>query len=202
MHSIWQEKMEFPQYPILKKDKKADIVYIGATLEHGIEAHFQKEQGKAVMILEKKIISMMPELGGMGILKARNPEEEKKLHILQDYIEGRRIPCEMEVISRRCLWVHPVKLFLFMTEDIPVYEQSSVYERKGKRMDVGNAYVDAARIVEKGQRKDILYAHVFSKEAFFKEESLNFEEIRTYHEFYLASSQKREFSGSFYYWEI
>ena len=27
MHSIWQEQMEFPVYPILKRDKKTDILY-------------------------------------------------------------------------------------------------------------------------------------------------------------------------------
>ena len=32
MHSIWQEQMEFPVYPILKRDKKTDILYVGATL--------------------------------------------------------------------------------------------------------------------------------------------------------------------------
>ena len=26
MHSIWQEQMEFPVYPILKRDKKTDIL--------------------------------------------------------------------------------------------------------------------------------------------------------------------------------
>ena len=25
MHSIWQEQMEFPVYPILKRDKKTEI---------------------------------------------------------------------------------------------------------------------------------------------------------------------------------
>ena len=33
MHSIWQEQMEFPVYPILKRDKKTDILYVGATLK-------------------------------------------------------------------------------------------------------------------------------------------------------------------------
>ena len=43
MHSIWQEQIEFPVYPILKRDKKTDILYVGATLEHAVEAHFRKE---------------------------------------------------------------------------------------------------------------------------------------------------------------
>lgn len=202
MHSIWQEKIEFPQYPILKKDQKADIVYVGATLTHGIEAHFQKEQGKAVMILEKKVISDMPQLGGLGILKAENRAEEKKLHILRDYIEGRQIPCDMKVVSQKCLWVHPIKLFLFLTEDLPVYEQSSIYGRKGKRMDLGSAYVDAAQIIEGVQRKEVMYAHVFEKEIFLKEQRTDLEEVRTYREFYLASSLKRDLKGSLYCWEI
>lgn len=202
MHSIWQEKIEFPQYPILKKDQKADIVYVGATLTHGIEAHFQKEQGKAVMILEKKVISDMPQLGGLGILKAENREEEKKLHILRDYIEGRQIPCDMKVVSQKCLWIHPIKLFLFLTEDLPVYEQSSIYGRKGKRMDLGSAYVDAAQIIEEAQRKEVMYAHVFEKKIFLKEQRTDLEEVRTYREFYLASSLKRDLKGSLYCWEI
>ena len=28
------EQMEFPVYPILKRDKKTDILYVGATLKH------------------------------------------------------------------------------------------------------------------------------------------------------------------------
>ena len=67
MHSIWQEQMEFPVYPILKRDKKTDILYVGATLKHAIEANFQKEMGRSVMIIEEKSIGDMPELGGMGI---------------------------------------------------------------------------------------------------------------------------------------
>ncbi len=42
MHSIWQEQMEFPVYPILK-EIKTDILYVGATLKHAIEANFQKK---------------------------------------------------------------------------------------------------------------------------------------------------------------
>ena len=56
MHSIWQEQMEFPVYPILKRDKKTDILYVGATLKHAIEANFQKEMGRSVMIIEEKKI--------------------------------------------------------------------------------------------------------------------------------------------------
>lgn len=42
MHSIWQEQMEFPVYPILKRDKKTDILYVGATLKH-VRQIFKKE---------------------------------------------------------------------------------------------------------------------------------------------------------------
>lgn len=154
MHSIWQEKIDFPDYPILKRDKKADVVYIGATLQHAVEAHFQHEQGNAVMLLEENVISRMPELGGMGILRAGNRRERKSLRRLREYIEERQIPCEMEVVSETCLWVHPVKLFLFMTEGIEVYEQTAVCSRQGKRLDIGSAYVDAAQIIEKEKRKE------------------------------------------------
>ena len=60
MHSIWQEQIDFPSYPILKRDKKTDILYVGATLKHAVEAHFQKESGNAVMIIEEKSIGDMP----------------------------------------------------------------------------------------------------------------------------------------------
>ena len=86
MHSIWQEQMEFPVYPILKRDKKTDILYVGATLKHAIEANFQKEMGRSVMIIEEKSIGDMPELGGMGILKATNMNEFKELCIFVSLI--------------------------------------------------------------------------------------------------------------------
>ena len=89
MHSIWQEKIDFPSYPILKRDKKCDVLYLGATLQNAVEAHFRQKQGAAVMMLEEKIISQMPELGGMGILRARDIEERRNLHRIRDYILGR-----------------------------------------------------------------------------------------------------------------
>ena len=47
MHSIWQEQMEFPVYPILKRDKKTDILYVGATLKTCNRGKiFKKENGK------------------------------------------------------------------------------------------------------------------------------------------------------------
>ena len=87
MHSIWQEQIDFPVYPILKRDKKADILYVGATLKHAIEANFQKEMGRSVMIIEEKSIGDMPELGGMGILKATNMNEFKELCIMTKDVE-------------------------------------------------------------------------------------------------------------------
>lgn len=202
MHSIWQEKMEFPEYPILKSDKKADIVYLEATLKNAVEAHFKQEQGKAAMILEEKVISRKPELGGMGILRAENKEERKTLHQLRDYICGRQIPCEMEVISEDCLWVHPIKLFLFMTEGIPVYEQTSVQTRQGKRLDIGCAYVDAAQVVEPEEKKEIMYVHVFSDNKQLEKNKKDCKEIRTYKDVWLAGSLKRDLPGSEYFWEI
>lgn len=202
MHSIWQEKIEFPDYPILKSDKKADIVYLGATLEHAVEAHFKQEQGKAVMILEEKVISRKSELGGMGILRSGNKKERKMLHQLRDYICGRQIPCEMEVVSEDCLWIHPMKLFLFMTEEIPVYEQTSVQARLGKRLDIGCAYVDAAEIIEPREKKEIIYVHVFSDKKYLEKEWKNIREIRRYKDVWLAGSLKRDLEGSQYFWEI
>ncbi|WP_216697177.1 hypothetical protein [Anaerostipes faecalis] len=202
MHSIWQEKIDFPDYPILKSDKKADVVYLEATLKNAVEAHFLKEQGKAVMILEKGIISRKSDLGGMGILKAENKEERKVLHQLRDYIFGRQIPCEMEVVSENCLWIHPVKLFLFMTEGIPVYEQTCVQTRTGKRLDIGCAYVDAAQIIEPENKKDPMYIYVFEEEIFFKMNQKDFLNVRKYKDVWLAQSLKRDLKGSRYYWEV
>ena len=146
MHSIWQEQIDFPSYPILKRDKKTDILYVGATLKHAVEAHFQKESGNAVMIIEEKSIGDMPELGGMGILKATNMNEFKDLCILRNYIIRQHIPCDLEIISETSIQVHPVKLFLFMTKDVEVYEQTKITARQGKRLDIESAYIDAAAV--------------------------------------------------------
>ena len=45
MHSIWQEQIEFPVYPILKRDKKTDILYVGATRTCN-RGKFSKRNGK------------------------------------------------------------------------------------------------------------------------------------------------------------
>lgn len=202
MHSIWQEKIDFPSYPILKRDKKCDILYLGATLQNAVEAHFRQKQGAAVMMLEEKIISQMPELGGMGILRARDIEERRNLHRIRDYILGRGIPCEMEIISEDCLWVHPVKLFLFMTEGIDVYEQTSVCSVQGKRLDIGSAYVDAGEIVEPKEKKDPLYVYVFQDKSFYKIPGGDMKEIRRYKDVWLVGSPKRDLEGAMYSWEI
>ena len=45
MHSIWQEQMEFPVYPILKRDKKTDILY-RCNPETCNRGKFSKRNGK------------------------------------------------------------------------------------------------------------------------------------------------------------
>ena len=49
--------MEFPVYPILKRDKKTDILYVGATLKHANRGKIfsKKKMGKdQFMIIEEK----------------------------------------------------------------------------------------------------------------------------------------------------
>ena len=202
MHSIWQEQMEFPVYPILKRDKKTDILYVGATLQHAIEAYFQKEAGHAVMIIEEKSIADMPELGGMGILKATNMNELKDLCILRNYIIRHHIPCDLEIISETSIQVHPVKLFLFMTKDIEVYEQTKITARKGKRLDIESAYIDAGQVIEDDKPKEKQYIHIFSQTEFPKITKPDVLEIRKYKDDYLVLSYQRELEGSQRYWEI
>ena len=202
MHSIWQEQMEFPVYPILKRDKKADILYVGATLQHAVEAHFQKEAGKAVMIIEEKSIADMPELGGMGILKATNMNEFKDLCILRNYIIRHHIPCDLEIISETSIQVHPVKLFLFMTKDIEVYEQTKITARQGKRLDIESAYIDAGQVIEDDRPREKRYIHIFSEADFPEITKPDILEIRKYKDNYLVMSYQRELEGSQRYWEI
>ena len=202
MHSIWQEQMDFPVYPILKRDKKADILYVGATLRHAVEAHFQKETGKAVMIIEEKSIANMPELGGMGVLKATNMNEFKDLCILRNYIINHHIPCDLYIISETSIQVHPIKLFLFMTKDIEVYEQTKITARQGKRLDVESAYIDAGDVIEDNKPKDKRYIHVFSESDFPEITKPDILEIRKYKNNYLVLSYQRELEGSQRYWEI
>lgn len=202
MHSIWQEQMEFPVYPILKRDKKADILYVGATLQHAVEAHFQKEAGNAVMMIEEKSIADMPELGGMGILKATNMNELKDLCILRNYIIKHHIPCDLEIISETSIQVHPIKLFLFMTKDIEVYEQTKITAREGKRLDIESAYIDAGQVVEDNKPYEKRYIHVFSEADFPEITKPDILEIRKYKDNYLVLSYQRELKGSQRYWEI
>ncbi len=202
MHSIWQKQIDFPVYPILKRDKKTDILYVGATLHHAIDAYFQKEKGQAVMIIEEKSISNMPELGGMGIMKATNMSEFKNLCILRKYIVDHHIPCDLEVISEASFQIHPVKLFLFMTEDIEIYEQTRISAKEGKRLDVESAYIDAGQIIKDTRPKEQRYIHVFSKADFPEMKQPDILEIRKYKEEYLVLSYQRELEGSQYYWEI
>lgn len=202
MHSIWQEQMEFPVYPILKRDKKADILYVGATLQHAVEAHFQKEAGNAVMIIEEKSIADMPELGGMGILKATNMNELKDLCILRNYIIKYHIPCDLEIISETSIQVHPIKLFLFMTKDIEVYEQTKITARQGKRLDIESAYIDAGQVIEDDRPREKRYIHIFSEADFPEITKPDILEIRKYKDNYLVMSYQRELEGSQCYWEI
>ncbi len=202
MHSIWQEQMEFPVYPILKRDKKADILYVGATLQHAIEAHFQKEAGNAVMIIEEKSIADMPELGGMGILKATNMNEFKDLCILKNYIIKHHIPCDLEIISETSIQVHPIKLFLFMTKDVEIYEQTKITARQGKRLDIESAYIDAGQVIEEDRPREKRYIHIFSEADFPEITKPDILEIRKYKDNYLVLSYQRELEGSQRYWEI
>lgn len=200
MHSLWQEKIEFPYYPILKTDKQVDILYLEATLQNAVEAHFQKEQGKSVMIMEENTIADMTELGGMGIIKGETKEEIKDLHRLRDYIEGRNIPCDMEVESDNCIWVHPLKLFLFMTEGIDVYEQMKVLGRKEKKLDTGSVYITADIVVEK-KDKPSMYVHAFSGIGFPDLEK-PYKEMRRYGDYWLICTEEETVEGSDFSWKI
>lgn len=202
MHSIWQEQIDFPVYPILKRDKKADILYVGATLEHAVEAHFRKEAGNAVMIIEEKSIADMSELGGIGILRATNMNEFKALCILRNYIIKHHIPCDLEIISETNIQVHPIKLFLFMTKDIEVYEQTKITARQGKRLDIESAYIDAGQVIEDDRPREKRYIHIFSEADFPEITKPDILEIRKYKDNYLVMSYQRELEGSQRYWEI
>ena len=202
MHSIWQEQIDFPVYPILKRDKKADILYVGATLEHAVEAHFWKEAGNAVMIIEEKSIADMSELGGIGILRATNMNEFKTLCILRNYIIKHHIPCDLEIISETSIQVHPIKLFLFMTKDIEVYEQTKITARQGKRLDIESAYIDAGQVIEDDRPREKRYIHIFSEADFPEITKPDILEIRKYKNNYLVLSYQRELEGSQRYWEI
>ena len=202
MHSIWQEQIDFPVYPILKRDKKADILYVGATLEHAVEAHFRKEAGNAVMIIEEKSIADMSELGGIGILRATNMNEFKTLCILRNYIIKHHIPCDLEIISETSIQVHPIKLFLFMTKDVEVYEQTKITARRGKRLDIESAYIDAGQVIEDDRPREKRYIHIFSEADFPEITKPDILEIRKYKNNYLVLSYQRELEGSQRYWEI
>ena len=202
MHSIWQEQIDFPVYPILKRDKKADILYVGATLEHAVETHFRKEAGNAVMIIEEKSIADMSELGGIGILRATNMNEFKTLCILRNYIIKHHIPCDLEIISETSIQVHPIKLFLFMTKDIEVYEQTKITARQGKRLDIESAYIDAGQVIEDDRPREKRYIHIFSEADFPEITKPDILEIRKYKNNYLVLSYQRELEGSQRYWEI
>ena len=171
-------------------------------MQHAVEAHFQKEAGNAVMIIEEKSIADMPELGGMGILKAINMNEFKDLCILRNYIIKHHIPCDLEIISETSIQVHPIKLFLFMTKDIEVYEQTKITARQGKRLDIESAYIDAGQVIEDDRPREKRYIHIFSEADFPEITKPDILEIRKYKDNYLVMSYQRELEGSQRYWEI
>ncbi len=144
----------------------------------------------------------MPELGGMGVLKATNMNEFKDLCILRNYIINHHIPCDLDIISETSIQVHPIKLFLFMTKDIEVYEQTKITARQGKRLDVESAYIDAGDVIEDNKPKDKRYIHVFSESDFPEITKPDILEIRKYKNNYLVLSYQRELEGSQRYWEI
>ena len=154
------------------------------------------------MIIEEKSIANMPELGGMGVLKATNMNEFKDLCILRNYIINHHIPCDLDIISETSIQVHPIKLFLFMTKDIEVYEQTKITARQGKRLDVESAYIDAGDVIEDNKPKDKRYIHVFSESDFPEITKPDILEIRKYKNNYLVLSYQRELEGSQRYWEI
>ena len=153
------------------------------------------------MIIEEKSIGDMPELGGMGILKATNMNEFKELCILKNYIIRQHIPCDLEIISETSIQVHPVKLFLFMTKDVEVYEQTKITARQGKRLDIESAYIDAGQVIEDDKPCEKRYIHVFSEAGFPEITKPDILEIRKYKEDYLVSYQ-RKLEGSRNSWEI
>ena len=111
----------------------------------------------------------------MGILKATNMNEFKELCILKNYIIRQHIPCDLEIISETSIQVHPVKLFLFMTKDVEVYEQTKITARQGKRLDIESAYIDAGQVIEDDKPCEkryipVSYTHLYrmSKRMSFK----------------------------------
>ncbi|MDD3184986.1 MAG: hypothetical protein PHD70_11260 [Anaerostipes sp.] len=200
MHSLWQEKINFPEYPTLKKDQETDIVYIGATLKNAVEGHFAMEQGQKVILIEEKCISQMKELGGMGIIKGETKEEIRDLHRLQDYIAGRNILCDMEVESDSCIWVHPVKLFLYLTRDMKVYEHTKVQKIKNGKIDVGSAYIKAEKWV-KAKKETSFYIHAFQRET-FPEIKGNYQVMRSYKNWWLIGNDTEYLDGEDYHWKV
>ena len=144
----------------------------------------------------------MPELSGMGILKATNMNEFKELCILKNYIIRQHIPCDLEIISETSIQVHPVKLFLFMTKDVEVYEQTKITARQGKRLDIESAYIDAGQVIEDDKPCEKRYIHVFSEAGFPEITKPDILEIRKYKEDYLVLSYQRKLEGSRNSWEI
>ena len=83
---------------------------------------------------------------------------------MKNYIIRQHIPCDLEIISETSIQVHPVKLFLFMTKDVEVYEQTKITARQGKRLDIESAYIDAGQVIEDDKPCEKRYIHVFQKQ--------------------------------------
>ena len=121
---------------------------------------------------------------------------------MKNYIIRQHIPCDLEIISETSIQVHPVKLFLFMTKDVEVYEQTKITARQGKRLDIESAYIDAGQVIEDDKPCEKRYIHVFSEAGFPEITKPDILEIRKYKEDYLVLSYQRKLEGSRYSWEI
>ena len=123
-------------------------------------------------------------------------------YFLKNYNIRQHIPCDLEIISETSIQVHPVKLFLFMTKDVEVYEQTKITARQGKRLDIESAYIDAGQVIEDDKPCEKRYIHVFSEAGFPEITKPDILEIRKYKEDYLVLSYQRKLEGSRHSWEI
>ena len=73
-----------------------------------------------------------------------------------------------------------MKLFLFMTKDVEVYEQTKITARQGKRLDIESAYIDAGQVIEDDKPCEKRYIHVFSEAGFPEITKPDILEIRKY----------------------
>ena len=156
------------------------------------------------MIIEEKSIGDMPELGGMGILKATNMNEFKELCILKNYIIRQHIPCDLEIISETSIQVHPVKLFLFMTKDVEVYEQTKITARQGETSGYRKVPISMQdKVIEDANLCEKRYIHVFFRSRFSRNHEARYSgDQKNIKEDYLVLSYQRKLEGSRHSWEI